>query len=47
MSVSTSPSAEALIGAGRVYGGGLFKLEPKELAELSLPAEVVGELERA
>lgn len=30
-------SAEELIMAGRSYGGGLFKLEPKELAKVPVP----------
>ncbi|MGC1402343.1 MAG: SAM-dependent DNA methyltransferase [Thermodesulfobacteriota bacterium] len=31
-------SAEKLLGEGRVYGGGLFKLEPKELANVDASA---------
>ena len=31
-------SPEQLIGEGRVYGGGLHKLEPKELANVGAPA---------
>jgi len=31
----SSVTAESLIGHGRTYGGGLYKLEPKELADLS------------
>ena len=35
-------SSEVLLNEGRVYGGGLYKLEPKELA--NVPAEAIGKL---
>jgi len=35
----SSVTSESLIGHGRTYGGGLYKLEPKELA--NLPADVI------
>lgn len=35
--VLNSISADELVGEGRVYGGGLHKLEPKELANVRVP----------
>ncbi len=35
--VLNSLTAEQLLGEGRVYGGGLHKLEPKELANVPVP----------
>jgi hypothetical protein len=32
----SSITAEKLVGEGRVYGGGLYKLEPKELCNVRL-----------
>jgi adenine-specific DNA-methyltransferase len=37
-----SISSEILLGEGRVYGGGLYKMEPKELA--NVPADAIAAL---
>lgn len=36
-SVLNSITTEKMLGEGRVYGGGMFKLEPKELANVPVP----------
>jgi hypothetical protein len=38
----SSIDAATLLGEGRVYGGGLYKMEPKELA--NVPAEPIAAL---
>jgi hypothetical protein len=35
--VLNSVTPQQLLGEGRVYGGGLHKLEPRELANLPVP----------